>query len=191
MLEALAADGPHADQAEKLMLFGRLVGSWDTRGQTFDASGAVVREATGEWHFGWVLEGRGIEDVIISPPREGRAAGETSKAYDAAVRVYDPAIDAWHMTVVAPIYGVALNLVAREHGDDIWIEGQGPGSVQIRWTFSEIGRERVRWQGFVSSADGSSWIRDEEIILTRRPMRRPRGRCRSLSPRCLPGSRMR
>ena len=168
MLQAIAADGPHPDHAEKLMLFGRLVGSWDIRGQSFDPSGAVVREGTGEWHFGWILEGRGIEDVIISPSRAGREAGETSKAYDAAVRIYDPALDAWHVTVAAPVYGVALNLVAREQGDEIWIEGEGPGGGQIRWTFSDVGRDRVRWQGFVKSDDGASWMRDEEIILTRR-----------------------
>ena len=169
MLQALAADGPHPDHAAKLMLFGRLVGSWDMHGQSFDPSGAVVREGEGEWHFGWILEGRGVADVIISPAREGREGGETSKAYDVAVRVYNPALDAWNVTISAPIYGVALNLLAREHDDEIWVEGVGPGGGQIRWTFSEIRGERVRWQGFVADEVGGSWTRDEEIILTRRP----------------------
>ena len=73
MIEALEADGPYPEFASKLALFGRLVGSWDLVGRNFDENGAVVRESTGEWHFGWVLEGRVIQDVIISPPRGGRS----------------------------------------------------------------------------------------------------------------------
>ena len=168
MIEALQADGPFPEYADKLMLFGRLVGSWDIEGRYFDEEGNVVREATGEWHFGWVLEGRVIQDVIISPPREGRDPGQPSKAYDTAIRAYDPTIDRWRVTVVAPVYGATVNLVAREHGDEIWLEGIGPEDKPVRWTFSEFSDERVRWQGFVSKDDGSTWIRDEEIILTRR-----------------------
>src|ERR671932_1975575 len=95
MIEALQADGPFSEYADKLMLFGRLVGSWDIEGKFFDADGNVTREQTGEWHFGWVLEGRVIQDVIIAPPRDGREPGQQSKAYDAAIRAYDPSIDGW------------------------------------------------------------------------------------------------
>jgi len=31
-----------------------------------------MKEQRGEWHFGWVLEGRAIQDVILAPPREER-----------------------------------------------------------------------------------------------------------------------
>jgi hypothetical protein len=168
MIEALQADGPHPEHADKLMLFGRLVGSWDTVGRFLDAEGNVIRESTGEWHFGWVLEGRVIQDVLISPPREGREPTEQSKAYDAAVRAYDPKIDAWRVTVVAPVYGATVNLVAREHDNEIWLEGRGPDDALLRWTFSEFSDERVRWQGFVSRDEGVTWVRDEEIILHRR-----------------------
>jgi hypothetical protein len=167
MIDALAAADPYPPHAEKLAVFGRLVGSWDIQGRNFDRNGTVVRENTGEWHFGWVLEGRVIQDVIISPPREGRAAGQESLAYDTAIRVYDPKTDSWRVTVVAPIYGVTLNLVAREHGEEIWLEGPGPDGRPIRWTFSEFSDHRVRWQGFVTNDDGVTWVRDEEIILVR------------------------
>src|SRR5919197_2173882 len=122
MIEALQADGPFPSQADKLMLFGRLVGSWDIAGRFFDEQGNVTREGTGEWHFGWVLEGRVIQDVIIAPPRDGRHPGEHSTAYDTAVRAYDPETGTWRVTVVAPIYGTTLNLIAREQGDEIWLE---------------------------------------------------------------------
>ena len=169
MIEALHAEGPSPEYAEKMMLFGRLVGSWDIEGRFFDEDGNVIRESTGEWHFGWVLEGRVIQDVLIAPPREGRDQGQESMAYDTAIRAYDPKIDAWRVTAVFPVYGATVNLIAREHGDEIWLEGRSPPDDNlIRWTFSEFSDERVRWQGYVSKDEGVTWIRDEEIILLRR-----------------------
>jgi hypothetical protein len=168
MIEALHAEGPHPEHADKLMLFGRLVGSWDIVGRFFDEDGNVTRESTGEWHFGWVLEGRVIQDVIIAPRREGRGPGVQSKAYDTAIRSYDPKTDSWRVTVVAPVYGATVHLIAREHDEEIWLDGRDQDDNLIRWTFSEFSEERVRWQGFVSKDEGQPWVRDEEILLHRR-----------------------
>src|ERR1043166_1185365 len=44
MIEALHADGPDPEYADRLMLFGRLVGSWDIEGRFLDERGNVVRE---------------------------------------------------------------------------------------------------------------------------------------------------
>jgi hypothetical protein len=168
MIEALQADGPYPEYGDKLMLFGRLVGSWDIEGRFFDQDGNIIRETTGEWHFGWVLEGRVIQDVLISPPREGREPGKQSKAYDTAIRTYDPKIDGWRVTAVFPVYGASVDLIARQHGDEIWLEGRSPENNLLRWTFSDFSDERVRWQGYVSKDEGMTWVRDEEIILHRR-----------------------
>jgi hypothetical protein len=168
MIDALGADAPYPEYADELMLFGRLVGSWDIEGRFFNEDGKVLRESTGEWHFGWVLEGRVIQDVIISPPRHALASAEGTKAYDTAIRMYDPKTNTWRVTVVAPIYGVTVHLVARAHGEEIWLEGRGPENFPVRWTFSEFSEDRVRWQGHVSKDEGVTWIRDEEIILRRR-----------------------
>ena len=80
MIEALEANEPFPAYADELMLFGQLVGSWDVEVSFFDPEGNVIRERRGEWHFGWVLEGRVIQDVLISPPRERApddSAGQT------------------------------------------------------------------------------------------------------------------
>ena len=77
MIETLRAEGPHPQYADKLMLFGRLVGNWDIEGRAFDESGNVIREVTGEWHFGWVLEGRVIQDVLIAPHARGASLGSS------------------------------------------------------------------------------------------------------------------
>jgi hypothetical protein len=168
MIEALEADGPHPDYADKLMQFGRLVGSWDTVGRFVDDEGNVLRELTGEWHFGWVLEGRVIQDVLISPPRADREPEQESIAYDTAIRVYDPRIDGWRVTAFSPIYGATVNLIAREHGNEIWLEGRSPDDNLVRWTFSDFSNERVNWRGYVSKDEGRTWVHDEEITLHRR-----------------------
>lgn len=168
MIDVLRADGPHPEHAEELMLFGRLIGSWDTEGRFLDQEGNTIRESTGEWHWGWVLEGRVIQDVIISPPRKGRGSSHESKAYDAAIRFYDPKIGAWRVTVVAPIYGAVVHLIARANGDEIWLEGRAPDGDLWRWTFSEFSDDRVLWKGFVSKDEGRTWAHDEEIVLRRR-----------------------
>jgi hypothetical protein len=168
MIQALNAEGPQLEHADKLMLFGRLVGSWDIETAFFGEDGNVSRRGTGEWHFGWVLEGRAIQDVIIAPPRQGRKPNEPSAAYHTEILVYDPKTDTWHVTVLAPIYGTLLNLIARARSDEIWIEGPGPEGNPVRWIFSEFSDDRVRWQGYVSNNDGATWVRTEEIILNRR-----------------------
>src|SRR5438067_44703 len=111
MIEALKAEAPFPDYAEKLMLFGRLVGSWDIEGTFFDPAGNVTRRQTGEWHFGWVLEGRAIQDVLITPPRDRREPGQPSNEYGTTLRAYDPKIDGWRVTFVAPVYGGTVNLI--------------------------------------------------------------------------------
>jgi hypothetical protein len=168
MIEALGADGPFPDHAEKLMAFGRLVGSWDAEDTYFDEHGNVTGRRQGEWHFGWVLEGRAIQDVLISPPRDRREQGQPSFEYGTTIRTYDPKIDAWRITFVAPVFGASVELIAREHGDEIWLEGPAPDDRLYRWTFSDFTPNRVRWQGFISGDDGRTWVREEEIILSRR-----------------------
>jgi hypothetical protein len=80
-LDALGADGPAADRAGKMDLYGRLIGSWDLDVMHI-AEDRTVRRRKGEWHFGWALEGRAIQDVWIVPPRgelrQGDAAASAS-----------------------------------------------------------------------------------------------------------------
>ena len=169
MLDVLAASGPFAEHADKLMLFGQLVGSWSVEGTHFNRDGTIKVERRGEWHFGWVLEGRAIQDVIISPPRAERAeTGAESVEYGTTLRTYDPKLDAWRVTFVAPVYGATVNLIARQQGDEIVLEGAGPNGTPYRWVFSEITRQRFRWRGYESFDEGASWFLAEQILGRRR-----------------------
>ncbi|WP_204280043.1 hypothetical protein, partial [Raoultella ornithinolytica] len=61
-LAAFGATGPSPDRGDKMELYGWLIGSWDLEVSAFMPDGSV-RKRPGEWHFGWVLEGRAIQDV--------------------------------------------------------------------------------------------------------------------------------
>ncbi len=168
MIDVLAAPGPFPDYEGKLMLFGRLVGSWDVVDTFYNRDGTVRVQRRGEWHFGWVLEGRAIQDVILAPPLAERAeTGAPAHEYGTTVRAYDPKVDAWRVTFVAPVSGATVNLLARAVGDEIWLEGRSPADKPIRWVFSEITDESFRWRGHESSDDGT-WFMEEEIVGRRR-----------------------
>jgi len=71
--EALHSSGPDPDHAGKLTLYGRFIGAW-----TFDAM-RTLEDGTkltgrGEVHFGWVLEGKAVQDVWILPARDAGPA---------------------------------------------------------------------------------------------------------------------
>lgn len=165
MLEALRADGPHPDHAEKLMLFGRFVGSWDFDAVLVDRAGKRT-EHYGEWHFGWALDGRAVQDVLISPPLGHPGPPEE---YGTTVRFYDPEIDAWQITWITPPQRRVRRLVARPVGDEIRLEGANDAGELLRWTFSEITPETFTWRGYISNDEGATWHMEEEMRLRRRP----------------------
>ena len=169
MIEALEAEGPFTEYTDKLMLFGRLVGAWDIEGKYFNQEGQVTQKRQGEWHFGWVLEGRAIQDVILTPPREERRrTGAPADDYGTAIRFYDPRIDAWRVTAVTPVFGVIVNLIARPIGDEIVLEGRAPDNKLYRWVFSDFTDHTFRWSGYVSADEGRTWFMEEEIKGRRR-----------------------
>jgi len=67
-LEGLTANGPAAEYADQLMLYGQFVGDWLAETVEFAADGTVTHS---QWdiRFDWVLEGRAIQDLWITPVR--------------------------------------------------------------------------------------------------------------------------
>lgn len=161
MLQLLAASGPRPEHADRLNLFGRLVGSWDLEGAGLGTD-RRWEEFTGEWHFDWVLEGRGIQDVIIVRSREANAPGRMGST----LRVYDPHIDAWWVTFMGPVDREFGTLLARE-GDDggivlagQWALGIEPGQ-HFEWSFPSVTADAFRWEGRRSLDDGRTWAMAE------------------------------
>lgn len=168
-LEALGADGPAADRAGKMDLYGWLVGSWDLDVTQISEDGGK-RQRKGEWHFGWALEGRAIQDVWIVPPRGGLRhddAAANVNSYGTTLRVYDVRIDAWQIQWTDPVTQNFLHMIGRKQGDDIVQLGTGPTGNLIRWSFSEITPNLFRWRGEISADKGATWRLNVEFLARR------------------------
>ena len=61
-----SSEGPSADRAKDMDLYGWLIGSWEMDSVHYLDDG-TIQKWDGECHFGWVLEGRAIQDVWIRP----------------------------------------------------------------------------------------------------------------------------
>lgn len=158
--DALQAEGPASGRAEAMALYAWLIGSWDLDVSELLEDGST-RRRNGEWHFAWVLEGRAIQDVWIVPARGTRRAGDAAAAareyYGTTLRVYDPAIAAWHIHWTDPVIQVHLRMLGRREGKDIVQLGKDQAGNLRRWSFSEIAPDSFRWRGEVSPDDGSTW----------------------------------
>ena len=93
LVEALHSDHPAVDQADKMALYGWLIGRWEMDSVIHSDDGTKQSGPRGEIHFGWVLEGRAIQDVWALP----------GFFYGTTLRVYDPALDAWHILWSDPL----------------------------------------------------------------------------------------
>ena len=165
VFDLLAATGPFAEYADKLTLYGQFVGSWDIDGTWYEREGGQ-RKGTGEWHFAWILGGRGIQDVLFA----SRACPDR---FGTTVRCYDAAADAWHVVWMQPYGGEFVHLVGRQVGDQIVQEvvGSDPGRRE-RWSFTDIAPDTFAWLGEVSLDDGATWFLEQEMRATRRAVRR-------------------
>ncbi len=155
MIDALRADSPRPELADRLMLFGQFVGAWDVDITNIRPDGTKV-EVAGEWHFGWALEGRAIVDVWIAPRRSLRDA-TGSGGYGTTVRFYDPAIDAWRSTWIAPTGHLVQPFIGRKVADEIVLEGRFEENVLTRWIFSDITATRFHWRSIESNDEGMTW----------------------------------
>lgn len=151
-IDVLHAGGPAPDRAEKLGLYGWLIGDW-TMEAVIDLDDGTRFRGPGTIHFGWVLEGRAIQDVWILP---GVFHGTT-------LRVYDPGLDAWHILWSDPLRQFYARQVGRAVGAEIVQEGTDGAGTPIRWRFTEIAPDSFLWIGERSFDGGATWERQTEF----------------------------
>ena len=153
-LERLRADGPYAPDERELMLYGRLVGSWDVAWAAFDDTGTAVERRRGEWHFAWVLGGRAVQDVIWT-------VGEPPENDGTTLRCWDRELGGWRVVFMSPGDGEFVTLVGRRDGDRIVqeiVDRPGPpATASGRWTFSEITSSSFLWQAERSDDGERTW----------------------------------
>lgn len=166
-LETLHAHGPAPDRADYMMLYGQFVGSWDGSLKYLDTEGGR-RETTAEVHFGWVLEGRAIQDVWIAPSRNGRTDGERLLMHGCTFRVYDPRNDHWRITWIDPVKQAINCMTGRKVGDEIIQEYRTDEGKRCQWLFTEIAQTSFHWINRVSYDDSENWKVRSEFFLRRR-----------------------
>jgi hypothetical protein len=166
--DALLSDARAADIAEADDVYGWLIGSWAlevVRYATVDVAGQGVR---GELHAARVLEGRGIQDTWIMPPRGHRTqVAGIQNMYGTTLRTWDSSLRAWRIAWSNPARDHYEQQIGRWHGKDIVQLGARANGTATRWSFTEITPHSFHWLGDALASDGTTWIREGEFRATR------------------------
>jgi hypothetical protein len=169
MFSDLHAEGPAADIKSQMMLYGQFVGSWQGRVVVHTPDGKRG-EAGCEVHFGWVLEGRAVQDVWIAPSRSERQGSKIparGSLYGTTLRVYDPKNDLWHILWINPVTQSFDSMIGRKVGADIVQEYHKEDGTQCQWCFTEITANSFHWLSRESKDEGKTWNILNEFFVRR------------------------
>jgi hypothetical protein len=164
---ALIASGPALDCAEKMMLYGQFIGSWDGT-VIVHRQGGQRLENSCEVHFGWALAGRAVQDVWIAPSRKTRAAGAEDGMYGTTLRIYDPKTDQWEITWIDPVRRNFNIMLGRPVGNEIIQEYRDGGGNICQWCFTDIRPDSFHWISRESKDERKTWNLTAEFFLHRR-----------------------
>jgi hypothetical protein len=176
-IKGLNSAGPDPTLAEKLKLFGQFVGDWkfDLISIQLDARRL---KGGGEWHFGWVLDGRAVQDVWVARDDVSNPNGVISE-WGTTLRCYDPKSDAWRVVWVGPKRGIVMAFVAKQSADEIVMEvdyvqglphvnpSSGPPIHRGQWIFDQIKPDSFHWRSVTSRDGGKDWAVDQEMFVRR------------------------
>ena len=157
----LPAPRPHPSLGDRAQLFDRLVGTWDAD-YTFYAADGTRSRRSGDVLFGWIIDGRALQDIWISYPADAeRDLGTT-------VRFYDAKTATWRVVWVHPAGGIITALNGGAVGDRIVLRGQGNDGSLLRWSFNDIQADSFLWRGETSHDSGETWRLTGEYRMKRR-----------------------
>lgn len=162
----LHSSGRAPEIAEADDLYGWLVGSWHLDCRHYRG---VPVQIEGEAHFGWVLEGRAIQDVWILPPAARRdiPGDPLNNMYGTTLRVWDLNLRAWRIHWRNPARHHHEDQIGRRAGADIVQLGVRPDGTTTRWRFTEITPDSFHWLGEALRSDGVTWLLEGEFLATR------------------------
>jgi hypothetical protein len=164
MIAVLRASGPHPSLGSQADLFGRFAGTWDCD-YSFIAEDGSVRHGRGEVLFGWILDGRALQDIWIDYPEPGSSDERT---IGTSVRFVDPKSGKWQVVFVAPAANAIRRLEGGAEGDRIVLRGQREDGAVARWSFNDIRPDSFVWRGEISRDGGKTWRLREEHHMRRR-----------------------
>ena len=161
----LPASGRSPEIPESADAYGSLVGSWELEVLRYKGLDLSSQKIKGEAHFGWVLEGRAIQDVWIMPRPcdRKRDADRTNNMYGSTLRVWDAAIQAWRIRWINPVNGHEERQLGRKIGEEIVQIGARLDGTPTRWRFTEITADSFHWLGEALEPDGKTWKLEGEF----------------------------
>jgi hypothetical protein len=172
-LDRLAAAGHSSEIPESSDVYGWLVGDWQLEVLHYKTVDVSTLALKGEAHFGWILEGRAIQDVWIMPryserdPNMPPSIAKTNNMYGTTLRVWDSTIRAWRIIWINPVTGHCEEQIGRRIGNEIVQIGARADGTPTRWRFVEITPNTFHWLGEALDKDGSTWNLEGEFRATR------------------------
>jgi len=163
--EALLASEALATDSARLALFGQFVGAWGLEWHGGDHGGNEIVVA-GELDFGWILNGRAVQDVW-RVPRDPSDAGRMRAFHGSTIRFYDIEIDAWRSTWLDPLNGRVRRFIGRPTDGGIVLDGLDDDPSE-RWRFSSIEPDSFTWSAEESHDGGATWIKGDVMYARRR-----------------------
>jgi hypothetical protein len=160
LANALMATGPHPSLGQEAETYGRFIGRWRGEYKIFTTKGTDTGSI--EVTFGWILEGRAIQDsgwLLEGYGPDADAPGST-------LRIYDPDIKAWRIFYIDPMRRTRAELVGRRVGNDVIHQGYGLQRV-IKWVFTDVMPDSFTWRGYSLADDGEKWGMDSEFRFRR------------------------
>lgn len=154
-VELLGSSNPNPEADDRLMQFGRLVGSWALDVSFMDADGSE-ETTSAEWHWTWILDGRAIQDVLVLPARSQHSEG--GHQFGTSLRLFDESAEIWKVVWVAPRSGTIYKLSGRFSEDDrVVLHGDAHDGEPTRWTFFDISESGFSWEGYVRDPPDTDW----------------------------------
>jgi hypothetical protein len=165
MVAALEARGPHPSLGERASVLNRLVGAWDVEYTDFSKDGKVTHRS-GELLFGWILDGRGMQDFWIVDPS---GAGKDREVYTDLL-YFDPKSRTWSTVFIDPQVGSVATFTGGAVGDDrIVLDSHDlvPRETR-RWSYNDIRPDSMVYRDEASSDGGKTWTLKSEYHMKRR-----------------------
>ena len=163
MISALGAANPNASLGDEARTFDRFVGAWDAD-FGFPHDDGTTTHKRGELFFGWVLDGRAIQDLWIGYP----AGPGKERTIGTTIRFFDSATNQWRIVFVGPQYNSLVTAQGGREGDRVVFRGVDSNGIPFRWTFRDITNDAFHWQGELSRDGGKTWKLEEDHHMTRR-----------------------
>jgi hypothetical protein len=162
LMDTLPARAPHASIAEGASTFDWLVGAWELDCDIYEPDGK--RRLAGDWNFGWILDGRMMQDALYYFP-EGKPE---ERVGGTSLRFYDTQKKEWNVVWFSPRRNFFVSLKGNREGARIVLHGQDIDGSLMRWSFNNIRPDSFRWLGEKSVDGGKTWSLEQEMHVRRR-----------------------